>query len=156
MPSRMPSRDSQQEHFPVVEMVLNSIADWVNRYRNAVGHINGCDSGLTRCGPDEVRQIADDLGISPGELRELANKGPGSAELLQKMLVALKIDAKALDQAEPLVMRDLQRLCTTCGNKKRCVHELADGTAAAHFHEFCPNAFTLDALLEEKAETPAH
>ena len=60
------------------------------------------------------------------------------------------------DAQEPLVMRDLQRLCTTCGDKGRCAHELADGTAAAHFHEFCPNAFTLDALFADKSVAAEH
>jgi hypothetical protein len=30
-------------------------------------------------------------------------------------------------------MRDLQRLCIVCGQKRRCQHELARGTAAEHF-----------------------
>ncbi len=147
----MPNSEQQQPHFPVLEMVLNSIADWVNNHRAALGH----GSGLSRCDRDEVMQIANDLGVSPGELQELSNKGPGSADLVQKMLLALGIDAKALTQSDPLVMRDLQRLCTTCGDKGRCAHELADGTATAHFHEFCPNAFTLDALFADKSKTIA-
>lgn len=148
----MPKSEQQQPHFPVLEMVLNSIADWVNNYRSTLGH----DSSLSRCGRDEVMQIANDLGVSPGELRDLSNKGPGSADLVQKMLLALGIDAKALSQNDPLVMRDLQRLCTTCGDKGRCSHELADGTATAHFHEFCPNAFTLDALFADKNKNATH
>lgn len=147
----MPDRE-QQQHFPVLEMVLNSIADWVNNYRSSLGH----GAGLSRCDRDEVMQIASDLGVSPGELRDLSNKGPGSADLVQKMLLALGIDAKALSQSDPLVMRDLQRLCTTCGDKGRCTHELADGTAQAHFHEFCPNAFTLDALFADKNKSTTH
>ena len=152
MEGAVPNNEQQQPHFPVLEMVLNSIADWVNTYRSSLGH----GSGLSRCDRAEVMQIAKDLGVSPGELRELSNKGPGSADLVQKMLLALGIDAKALAQSDPLVMRDLQRLCTTCGDKGRCVHELADGTATAHFHEFCPNAFTLDALFADKNKTISH
>ena len=148
----MPDREQQQPHFPVLDMVLNSIADWVNNYRNTLGH----GSGLSHCDHDEVMQIASDLGVSPGELRDLSSKGPGSADLVQKMLLALGIDAKALSQSDPLVMRDLQRLCTTCGDKGRCTHELADGTAQANFHEFCPNAFTLDALFADKNKSTTH
>ena len=84
------------------------------------------------------------------------SKGPHAADLLQKLLVALNVDPKELSRTEPLVMRDLQRLCTTCGAKKRCAQELAEGTAAEHFHEFCPNAFTLDALFDEKKQAAAH
>lgn len=148
----MPDRDNEPQHYPVLERVLNSVADWVNNYRNAVGQ-NG---GLGRCDSEQVMEIASDLGVTPAELRELSTKGPGSADLLLKMLVALGVDPKALSDKEPLVMRDLQRLCTTCADKGRCSHELADGTAAAHFHEFCPNAFTLDALFADKGLTAKH
>jgi hypothetical protein len=94
-------------------------------------------------------QIARDLGASPTELREFARKGSGAADLLQKMLIALKVDPDSFTMSELGVMRDLQRLCTMCAEKKRCARELADGTAAEHFHEFCPNAQTLDALLHQ-------
>ncbi len=147
----MPNRDSTQPHYPVLDLVLNSIADWVNNYRYTVG----AGGGLGRCDRDEVAQIASDIGISAGELQELSRKGPGSADLLLKMLSALGVDPKALSDKEPLVMRDLQRLCTTCADKGRCSHELADGTAKVHFHEFCPNAFTIDALLADKDKTAA-
>ena len=152
MPKNDSKSESQQPHYPVLDMVLNSIADWVNNYRSSVGP----DRDLSRCSSDEVMQIAHDLAISPGELRELSSRGPGSADLLQKMLQALGVDPKALVNKDPLVMRDLQRLCTTCGHKGRCAHELADGTAKNHFHEFCPNAFTLDALFADKDKTAAH
>jgi hypothetical protein len=66
------------------------------------------------------------------------------------MLVALHVDPKVLAEMDPLVMRELKWLCITCSNKKRCEHELARGTAAEHFHEFCPNAVSLDELLDQK------
>ena len=146
----MPNRDDAHPHYPVLDMVLNSIADWVNNYRNAAS------GGLSHCDRDEVAQIANDIGMSPGELRELSTRGPGAADLVQKMLVALGVDPMVLADKNPLVMRDLQRLCSNCGDKGRCAHELADGTAAAHFHEFCPNAFTLEALFADKDKAAAH
>jgi len=89
-------------------------------------------------------------------LREIASKGPGSADLLQKLLAALHVDPKEIAKANPGVMRDLQRLCVSCSDKTRCQHELAVGTAADHFHDYCPNAFTLDALFKQKAEAARH
>jgi len=72
---------------------------------------------------------------------------------LPKMLSALSMDARALEDADPAVMRDLQRTCVFCNHKNLCQRELAAGTAARHFRQFClrqfcPNAQTLDALLE--------
>ena len=136
--------------YPAVEMVVGAIADWINRYRNSVE----ADRDLQYCDPDEVMRMASDLGITPGELRELSQKGPRSADLLKRMLIALDVDPNAIAKADPLVMRDLQRLCVTCANKARCAHELASGSAAGHFHEFCPNAHTIDALLGAK-RTPS-
>lgn len=141
----MSNTENHQKNVPKIEHILNAIADWVNRYRDRFGM--GDDLG--RCAPDEVMQIARDLGASPVELREFVRKGPGAADLLQKMLIALKVDPISFTTSDLGVMRDLQRLCTMCVEKKRCAHELADGTAAAHFHEFCPNAFTLEALLNQ-------
>ena len=148
----MPNRDTAQPSYPVVEFVINSIADWVTRYRDAVGHTNE----FGQCSPDEVRQIAKDLGVPPGELRDIASKGPHAADLVQKMLVALRVDPKALEKSDPVTMRDLQRLCIQCSDKKRCQSELAKGTAADHYHEFCPNALTLDAVFRQKNQTAKH
>jgi hypothetical protein len=51
-------------------------------------------------------------------------------------------------------MRDMQRLCISCEAKQRCEHELTQGSAARHYREFCPNAFTLDALFEQQKQLP--
>jgi Family of unknown function (DUF6455) len=143
---------SQPSSHSMVEQMLNSIADWVNRYREVLGRTND----LGQCSRDEVMQIAKDLGVSANELRELVAKGPHAADLVQKMLVALNVDPKAIAKSNPLVMRDLQRLCINCTDKKRCADELNKGTATAHFHEFCPNALTLDALFEQPASPVKH
>ncbi len=148
----MASPGTQQRHHPTIEFVLGAISDWINKYRQATGR----HDEFGQCDPAEVTRMASDLGVPVSELRTLANKGSASADLLQKMLAALKVDAKDLERCEPSVMRDLQRLCVACGNKRQCQHELANGTAAEHFHEFCPNAFTLDALFDEKAAAAKH
>ena len=148
----MANRDNRQPDYPLVERVLGAIADCVNKYRNAFGVQNQ----LGLCGPDEVMLMAKDLGVTPGQFRELAGKGPDAADQLQKMLVALHVDPKKLAHADPITMRDLQRLCITCSNKKRCEHELANGTAADHFREFCPNAVTLDTLFDKPGRPSRH
>ena len=91
--------------------------------------------------------------MSVAELHALSAKGPHAADLLTKMLIALSVDPEVLARTDAATMRDLQRLCISCGHKERCAHELASGTAAEHFHSFCPNAYTLDALFAEKAQT---
>jgi len=148
----MPNQQVREPHFPTVEFVLDAIAGWVNKYR----YIYGAQDELGQCSQQDVRQIAKDLGIPISELRGLASKGPGAADNLQKMLVALSVDPQALAKSEPAVMRDLQRLCIVCSQKGRCQHEQAEGTAATHFREFCPNAYTLNALFKGKTKQPRH
>jgi hypothetical protein len=133
---------------PTLEAIVETVADWVNRCRAALR-----SSGeFAACGPEEVKRIASDLGIGNRELHTLAARGPHSADLLQKMLPALGVDPEKLAKADPLIMHDLQRLCVVCNKKTRCQHELADGTAAADFRQFCPNAVTLDALIKANGE----
>jgi hypothetical protein len=92
--------------------------------------------------------MASDMGITSNELTALARKGPHAADLLQKLLVALGVDAEGLAHDDPMIMRDLQRLCTTCGHKRQCALDLEAGIAASNFRDYCPNSFTLDALIK--------
>jgi hypothetical protein len=143
MEAAMTNRDNPIADYPMVDMVIGAIADWVKSYR----HATGLRDELAHCGADEVKAIASDLGLTTADLRELASKGPGGADLLTRMLMAMKVDPKVLSELDPRVTRDLQRLCTTCGAKRRCEHELAAGTAVKHMHEFCPNAVSLKTLF---------
>ncbi len=144
----MPGHDNHHGELPFLGAVVASIADWVNKYREAIAGENG----LRSCGPEEVMAVAGDLRVTPRELSDLARMGPESIPLLREMLAGLHIDQQELIARDPLVMRDLQRLCTNCPDQKRCRYELEKGTAAAHYHDFCPNAFTLDALFEQNRQ----
>ena len=145
----MTQRENELPSYPFVEAALAAIADWVTSYRNAVGLKN--EFGM--CGPEEVARMAKDIGVTPSHLQELVRKGPDSANLLKRMLVGLHVDPKIIADIDPLVMREMNWLCITCGNKKRCKHELAKGTATEHFHEFCPNAVSIDELLDQNPTT---
>ena len=142
----MASATREQPNHPTLQPILGAIADWVKKYRYAAGLRNE----LAQCGPEEVANTARELGLSSRDLYRLARKGPNAADLLQKMLLALGVSPQKLALEDPLIMRDLQRLCIMCGQKKQCKHELATGTAGKNFRDFCPNAFTLEALLSGK------
>jgi hypothetical protein len=68
------------------------------------------------------------------------------------MLAALGADPKKLSKDDPMVMRDLQRLCVSCGYKRQCEHDLTEGHAAENYHDYCPNAYTLDLLFHHTTE----
>jgi hypothetical protein len=126
--------------------VVDSMVQWIKRYRNAREAWNE----FANCGPDELANITRDLRLQPAELAALIRQGPNAADLLQKLLPAVGIDAKALEQKDPATMHDLRRLCTTCVDKRRCQLDLANGRIVDSFRDYCPNAFTVDALLEAK------
>jgi hypothetical protein len=128
-----------------VKPILDAIANWVKKYRDAIG----MEGDLARCGAEEVALVARDIGVSPGELIFIANKGPHAADELPKLLSALGVDPQKLD---PAIKRSLQRICISCGHKEQCQHDLSAGTAASNYHDYCPNAMSLDALFQSKSK----
>lgn len=75
---------------------------------------------------------------SPEQVDKVAN--------LMRMLASLDLDAEAIRIRQPEVMQALETACSGCTKRSRCDHELASGTAARAFAEFCPNAARLTAL----------
>jgi hypothetical protein len=141
------SSQTHEQHS--VESILGAIANWVERYRHAVG-LRG---ELARCRPEEAAGIARDIGVSPQELKFFVNKGPYAADELPKLLRALGVDPQKLASDDPNKMRDLQRLCVTCGDKSQCRHDLATGTVADWYHDYCPNATSIGALFQSNPKT---
>jgi hypothetical protein len=125
----------QARQYPVVDAVIDMFAKWL-KHRRDIAESCSCDSA-------EYERIAHDLNISTGELNDLVRRGPHAADALPEMMTALGIDPKAVARVEPMVMRDLERVCSVCAHKRECAHELTAGTAAEHYDEFCPNASTL-------------
>ena len=128
----------EPKHYPVVESVIDLFARWLN-HRREIAVLCTCDGA-------EYGLIARDLGVSPGELNELVRRGPHAADELPKMMAALGLDAQAIARAQPLVIRDLERVCALCAQKKQCDRDLAAGTAAQHYKEYCLNAPTFTSL----------
>ena len=137
---------NNQPTYPRIEPVLSAVAQWVRKHRSAAN----LRDELAECAPADVARMACEIGISPRELDLVARRGPGAADLLQKLLVALHVDPETPALKDPAVMHDLQRLCITCSHKKQCQHDLAVGTAAQEYQKYCPNAFTLEAILKER------
>jgi len=140
----MDQQPTAHPDYESLQSVVKCIAQWVTKYRQS----RRTYKDLANCDADEVARIARDLRVHPRELAMIAKKASNAADLLQKLLVELGIDAKGLEYDDPQVMRDLQRLCTTCTDKRQCQLDLANGVIAANFRDYCPNAFTLDALRQ--------
>jgi hypothetical protein len=86
---------------------------------------------------EEAQRLRAHLRASPDDLRWLAGRDPGHAELLPHMLWAVGLDEIRL----PLATRDaMARTCGACRAKAQCAEELAQGRAGSTYAAFCPNA----------------
>jgi hypothetical protein len=126
--------------------ILRALARRLSEYRKARVEIGQLQS----CLPEDLGRISRELGLNSRELLTLAQKGPHAADLVDQLLTKLGVDSSRLSRNDPSTMRDLQRLCSTCAFKRRCQSDLINEKAAMNFREYCPNAFTIDALLAAK------
>jgi len=121
--------------YPRITSLINTFADWLKHRREL--------DGIRQLDPGEFDRIAADLEISPQDLDELVRGGAHGADELPLLLNALNIDEAALERTHPLVLRDMERVCTLCSHKARCDRDLAAGTSAEHFSDYCPNESTI-------------
>ena len=129
---------AQEKPYPVVDLVIDTFGDWL-KHRREMREMHEMDAV-------NFNQIASELRMSPTDLEELVRLGPHAADELPKMLIALGIDQEALARTEPHVLRDMERVCSMCNHKRQCDRDLAAGTAANHYEEYCGNADTIDGL----------
>jgi hypothetical protein len=129
---------AQSKPYPRVELLISVFADWL-KHRRELSEIRQMDRA-------DFDRIASDLRISPGELDALVDQGPHAADELPKLLKALGIDEADLARTEPMVLRDMERVCALCHHKRQCDRELAAGTSAEHYQGYCPNAPTIHDL----------
>jgi hypothetical protein len=100
---------------------------------------------LAACDSLEVARVAQDLGISPADLRSLASRNQTAADLLKRRLETLRLDPTSVD---PALMRDLQRCCSNCNSKQLCAHELEDKPIDASWPKYCLNEETIAAITK--------
>jgi uncharacterized protein YjiS (DUF1127 family) len=129
---------AQSRPYPAVQLLIDTFADWL-KHRRELNELRQMDRA-------DFDRIADDLLISPGELDKLVRHGPHAADELPVMLKALGIDARKLARIEPMLLRDMERVCALCNQKARCDRDLIAGTAADHYESYCLNAATIDCL----------
>jgi hypothetical protein len=101
-------------------------------------------------GNSELSRVARDLNLNGPELRTLAGKWPDSADLLSQRLAVLQFDEPAIVRSEPAVLRDMERVCSTCSEKPHCAHDIDVNPTSVGWRTYCPNVETLDALEAER------
>ncbi len=128
----------QVKPYPVINKLIDVFGNWLKR-RQEIREIRELDSA-------EFANIAHELCITPADLDTFVRQGPHAVDELPKLLMALGIDEKALSRTQPLVLRDMARVCTSCQHKHQCDRDLDAGTSAQRYEEYCLNASTIDAL----------
>ena len=133
---------TQSESYRFVTKVVDLFGDWLKQ-RRQLKELRGYEAD-----PGELERIAREFGVTPVDLDMLVQRGAHGADELPKMLKALDIEA-AIWRAQPVLLRDMERVCSFCKNKRQCHRELVAGTASANYVEYCGNAETIDALRFE-------
>jgi hypothetical protein len=128
--------------YPIVENAINVFGDWL-KHRQEMREFRDMNSG------DFVR-IARDLCVSPAELDAVVRQGPHASDELPRLLKSLGIDEASLSRTQPVLQRDMVRVCASCRQKARCNYDLDEGTSAQHYEEYCPNASAIEEL-DQKA-----
>ena len=119
-------------------------ANWKRR-RRETAEISGSASG-------ERERLAHDIGVSEADFCILARKPAHASALLSQRLDQLQLGTGEIREVEPQVLQDLQRVCSLCARKRKCKHDLASRPWSRAWKSYCPNAFTLNALLAECAK----
>ena len=112
---------TQTKTYPIVENVINLFGDWL-KHRQEMRELREMDSG------DFVR-IAQDLCMSPAELDAVVRQGPHASDELPRLLKVLGIDQATLSRTQPVLQRDMVRVCASCGQKALCNHDLDAGAS---------------------------
>jgi len=132
--------------------LLNAASRWWRNWSTTRSNLAALDC----CGAEETGRIAHDVGVSVPQLRALAGKWPDAADLMNRRLTELGLRSADIRRTEPQALQDMQRVCSMCGAKKVCAHDLAskpsDAAGREHWREYCPNTMTLDALAAERAK----
>ncbi len=131
---------TKHEPYPFVTKVIDLFGDWLKQRRELNELLEFAAD------PGELERVARELNVTPADLEKLMLQGSQGENELPYMLTALGIDETALRRAQPALLRDMERVCSFCTHKRQCHEELATGTAATNYVEYCENADTIDTL----------
>jgi hypothetical protein len=131
---------TKHDPYPFVAKVIELFGDWLKQRRELNELLEFAAD------PGELERVARELNVTPADLERLMLQGSQGENELPYTLTALGIDETALRRAQPALLRDMERVCSFCTHKRQCHEELAAGTAATNYVEYCENADTIDTL----------
>ena len=129
---------TQTKTYPIVESAINLFGDWLKHQRE-MRELRDLNSG-------DFARIARDLCVSPAELDAVVRQGAHASDELPRLLKVLGIDEATLSRTQPVLQRDMVRVCAVCQQKALCNHDLDSGALAQRYDEYCPNAPAINEL----------
>jgi len=126
------------KRYPIVDKAVDAFGNWLRRRRD-IRELRELDSG-------EFAKIARELNVPTTELDTFVHQGPHAADELSTLLTLLGVDKDSLSQTQPLVLRDMTRVCASCQQKRQCNRDLGTGASEQHYAEYCLNAPEIDEL----------
>ena len=133
----MRALDATSDKYSLLQSVASTIGNWV-RNRKLPRQDRRCFDQLSDF---EVARMARDAGLSSQELRCIAQLSPDAAQLLSRRMGVLNLDVD--HETDMNLMRDMQRLCSTCGVKRQCERDLIVRPDSPVWRQYCPNECTL-------------
>lgn len=113
------------------------------------------DSGANwRFDPRLLSSLGRDVDVAPRLLAAAAAAGPAPSEQLRTRMRALRLDPIVVGEHLPGVYRDLQLGCSLCDSKQRCGRDLARDASDPAWQDYCPNAYTFEALQADNRQSP--
>ena len=122
----------QTKSYPILKNAINLFGDWL-KHRQEMRELREMNTG-------DFARIAQDLCVSTAELEAVIRRGPHASDELPRLLKTLGIDEVALSRTQPVLQRDMVRVCASCRHKPLCNLDHDAGTLAQRSEEYCPNA----------------
>lgn len=94
--------------------------------------------------PKPIRRAYFDL-----QRKNISLRTSEDVRLLLRRMTLLDLAPDRVNDADPLLFRELQGRCSLCPSKVACARDLAQEVAGGHsdkWREYCPNAATLASL----------
>lgn len=123
----------------VIQRLLQRIEDWVRK------------DELAYMGPDEMRQLAQDVGMDVKDLAHLAACDSDAARLLYARLEQLGFTMAEIEAKGVGNVRDLERTCCLCPDRQKCEHDLHAHPESDDWRQICPNRWTFDEMERLRA-----
>lgn len=127
---------------PIVDKAANAFGNWLRR-RKDIREMRELDGS-------EFAKIARELNVPTAELDTFVHQGQHASDELLPLLTLLGVDKDLLSKTQPLVLRDMTRVCASCQQKRQCNRDLSTGASEQHYTEYCLNA---PAIGELKTKT---